>query len=186
MKFLPAKLAGAFILEPEPREDERGFFARTFCAREFAEHGLAGKLVQCSVSLSRKRGTLRGLHYQKPPAAEAKLIRCTAGRIYDVIVDLRPGSPTYLRHTGVELSATNRRALYVPEMFAHGFITLEDESEVFYQMSEFYAPEFAGGLRYDDPDLGIEWPEKAAVIADKDRNWPLIGARHNWSAGVLE
>ena len=148
MRFEPTKLAGAFIVEPEPHEDARGFFARTFCAREFAEHGLTSAFVQSSVSFNSKRGTLRGLHYQKAPAGEVKLVRCTAGAIYDVIVDLRHGSPTYLQHFGVELTARNRRALYVPEMFAHGLQTMEDETEVFYQISEYHAPDKASpGLR---------------------------------------
>jgi dTDP-4-dehydrorhamnose 3,5-epimerase len=158
----------------ESHEDSRGFFARTFCTNEFAEQGLVSTFVQCSVSFNRKRGTLRGMHYQLPPATEAKLVRCTAGSLYDVIVDLRPGSPTYLRHIGVELSARNRRALYVPEMFAHGFQSLEDETEVFYQISEFFVPDKSTGLRYDDPKLGIKWPLPVAVISEKDERWPLL------------
>jgi dTDP-4-dehydrorhamnose 3,5-epimerase len=168
-------LAGAFIIEPEPHEDSRGFFARTFCAREFGERGLASAFVQCSVSLSRARGTLRGLHYQGPPACEVKLVRCTAGRLYDVIVDLRPGSSTYLQYIDVELTSRSRRALYVPEMFAHGFQTLEDDTEVFYQISEYYAPEAATGARYDDPKLGITWPLPVEALSEKDANWPLFG-----------
>jgi dTDP-4-dehydrorhamnose 3,5-epimerase len=174
MRFTPTKLKGAFIVEVEPHEDSRGFFARTFCAREFGERGLAASFVQCSVSLSRERGTLRGLHFQRPPAAEAKLVRCTAGALYDVIVDLRPESPTHLQHLGVELTARNRRGLYMPEMFAHGFLTLEEETEVFYQISEFYAPDLAAGIRHDDPKLGIKWPLPVAVISEKDSNWPLL------------
>src|SRR5439155_1728660 len=133
MQFTPTQLGGAFIVEPEPHEDCRGFFARTFCFREFQDHGLVSNFVQCSVSLSHKRGTLRGLHYQLPPACEVKLVRCTAGALYDVIVDLRPESRSYRQHIGVELTARNRRALYVPAMFAHGLQTLEDDTEVFYQ-----------------------------------------------------
>jgi dTDP-4-dehydrorhamnose 3,5-epimerase len=175
MKFISTNLAGAFIVEPEPHEDARGFFARTFCAREFKEHGLATNFVQCSVSVSRNRGTLRGLHYQRPPAAEAKLVRCTVGALYDVIVDLRPSSGTYQQHIGVELTNRNRRALYVPEMFAHGFQTLEDDTEVFYMINQFYAPDAATGARYNDPRFGIQWPLEVAVISEKDQQWPLLG-----------
>jgi dTDP-4-dehydrorhamnose 3,5-epimerase len=174
MHFFPTKLTGAFLIEPEPRADERGFFARTFCSREFREHGLVTEFVQCSISVNRQGGTLRGMHYQLPPSCEAKLVRCTAGAIYDVIVDLRRDSPTYLQHVGVDLTARNRCALYVPEMFAHGFQTLEDETEVFYQISEFYAPDQSTGLRFDDPKLGIRWPRPVAAISDKDRLWPLL------------
>jgi dTDP-4-dehydrorhamnose 3,5-epimerase len=174
MKFSSTRLAGAYIVEPEPREDARGFFARTFCAREFSEHGLTRSFVQCSISLNRMQGTLRGLHYQRPPACEAKLVRCTAGALFDVIVDLRPGSPTYQQHLGVDLTAKNRRALYVPEMFAHGFQTLEPDTEVFYQISEYYTPEASTGLRYDDPRLGIQWPLPVATVSEKDASWPLL------------
>jgi dTDP-4-dehydrorhamnose 3,5-epimerase len=174
MRFLPTDLAGAYIVEPEPHEDERGFFARTFCAREFKNHELATDFVQCSVSMNRQRGTLRGLHYQLPPSSEAKLVRCTSGALYDVIVDLRPNSETYLSHVAVELSARNHRALYIPEMFAHGFQTLEDGTEVFYQISEFYAPNEATGVRYDDPKLGIRWPLPVAAISEKDKHWPRL------------
>lgn len=174
MRFEPTKLAGAFIVETERHEDSRGFFARTFCANEFAERGLVSTFVQSSVSFNRQRGTLRGMHYQLPPACEAKLVRCTAGSLYDVIVDLRPGSPTYLQHIGVELTARNRRALYVPEMFAHGFQSLEDETEVFYQISAFFVPDKSTGLRHDDPRLGINWPLPVAVISEKDARWPLL------------
>ncbi len=174
MRFEPTKLAGAFIVETERHEDSRGFFARTFCANEFAERGLVSTFVQSSVSFNRQRGTLRGMHYQLPPACEAKLVRCTAGSLYDVIVDLRPGSPTYLQHIGVELTARNRRALYVPEMFAHGFQSLEDETEVFYQISAFFVPDKSTGLRHDDPRLRINWPLPVAVISEKDARWPLL------------
>lgn len=175
MLFLPTPLSGAFVVEPEPKEDTRGFFARTFCAREFEEKGLASGFVQCSISYNHKRGTLRGLHYQTPPAAEVKLVRCTSGAIYDVIVDLRRDSPTYLQCFGVELSVRNRRALYVPEMFAHGLQTLADETEVFYQISEFHAPDKAAGIRYDDPKLKINWPLPVSVMSDKDLKWPRLG-----------
>ncbi len=174
MIFTPTKLAGAYIIEPEPRADARGFFARTFCAREFGVKGLVTTFVQCSVSVNRRRGTLRGMHYQEPPACEAKLVRCTSGALYDVMVDLRPESPTYLQHLGVELTAQNRRALYIPEMFAHGLQTLADETEVFYQISQYYAPDKSTGLRFDDPKLGIQWPLPVAEINDKDRFWPLL------------
>ena len=174
MIFVPTKLSGVYIIEPELHKDARGFFARTFCAREFEEQGLASEFVQCSVSFNRARGTLRGLHYQQAPAGETKLVRCTSGGLYDVVVDVRPESPTYLRHLGVELTAQNRRALYSPEMCAHGLQTLADETEVFYQIGEFYAPDKSTGLRFDDPKLGIEWPLPVAVINDKDRNWPLL------------
>ena len=174
MIFIPTKLSGVFIVEPEPHPDARGFFARTFCAREFKEQGLATEFVQCSISANRARGTLRGLHYQLPPAGEIKLVRCTSGASHDVVVDLRHDSPTYLEHLGVELTARNRRALYIPEMFAHGLQTLADETEVFYQISEFHAPDKSVGLRFDDPKLGIQWPLPVTVINDKDRNWPLL------------
>jgi len=174
MKFVHTDLRDAFIIEPELLEDNRGFFARTFCTREFAQHGLEASFVQCSVSFNRKKGTLRGMHYQKHPACEAKLVRVTAGAILDVIVDLRPDSPTYLKHIGVELSAQNHRALYVPKMFAHGFQTLEDNSEVFYQISEFYSPEASTGLRYNDPKLAINWPRPVTTISEKDSSWPLL------------
>ena len=175
MIFTPTKLGGVYIVELEPHKDERGFFARTFCAREFEEKGLVGEFVQCSVSANRARGTLRGLHYQMAPSCETKLVRCTSGGLYDVVVDVRPESPTYLQHFGVELTAQNHKALYIPEMFAHGLQTLADETEVFYQISEYFAPERSTGLRFDDPKLGISWPLPVAVMNDKDRNWPLLG-----------
>ncbi len=174
MKFIATVLSGAFVIEPEPFEDERGLFARTFCGREFAERGLVTTFVQCSTSMTRKRGTVRGLHFQQPPAVEAKLVRCTAGAIHDVIVDLRPGSATYLRHVAVELTAANRRSLYVPPLMAHGFQSLEDNTEVSYQISEFYAPEKSTGLRPDDPALGIAWPLPVTLMSEKDRQWPLV------------
>jgi dTDP-4-dehydrorhamnose 3,5-epimerase len=174
MIFTKTSLDGAYRVDLDRREDSRGFFARTFCVREFEEHGLKSEFAQCSISLNRQRGTVRGLHYQLPPACEAKLVRCTAGAVHDVIVDLRPDSPTYLHHIAVELTARNRCALYVPEMFAHGFQVLEDETEVFYQISAFYAPEQSTGIRYNDPKLGIRWPLPVTAISDKDRNWPLF------------
>jgi dTDP-4-dehydrorhamnose 3,5-epimerase len=171
MRFTETELAGAFIVDIEPREDDRGFFTRTFCQNEFAEHGLKTSIAQANMSWNHKAGTLRGMHFQYPPAAETKFIRCTQGALYDVIVDLRPESPTFGRHIGVELSAVNHTALYVPERFAHGFITLVDGTEASYQVGEFYTPGKEGGLRYDDPSLGITWPIDVAVISDKDRGW---------------
>ena len=172
MRFVETELPGAYLIEPELLGDERGFFARTFCAREFTEHGLKPAVAQANLSFNRRQGTLRGMHYQLPPAAEAKLVRCTRGAIYDVIADLRPGSPTYLSHVGVELSEDNRIALYVPELFAHGYQALTDDAEVVYQVSEFYAPGHERGLRYDDPALRIEWPLPVSVVSEKDRSWP--------------
>jgi dTDP-4-dehydrorhamnose 3,5-epimerase len=172
MVFQDTGLAGAVVIELDKIHDERGFFARSWCASEFAEHGLNGRLVQCNVSRNRAKGTLRGMHYQAPPHEEAKLVRCTMGAIYDVIVDMRRSSSTYLKSFGAELSAENHRALYVPEGFAHGFLTLTDESEVFYQMSEFYAPQAARGLRWNDPLLAIAWPGTVAVISERDRTYP--------------
>ena len=158
MRFTETRLKGAFIIEPERLEDERGFFARTFCQKEFGAHGLNSKIVQCNVSYNKHKGTLRGMHYQAPPMAEAKLVSCTRGAIYDVIIDLQPESPTYCQWFAEELNAENSKMIYIPEGFAHGFQTLEDETEVFYQMSEFYSPEHARGVRWDDPAFGIKWP----------------------------
>jgi dTDP-4-dehydrorhamnose 3,5-epimerase len=174
MLFTETKLKGAFIIDLENREDNRGFFARTFCAKEFEDHGLKPTVAQCNLSFNHKKGTLRGMHYQVPPAAETKLIRCTRGAIYDVIVDMRPESPTYLAHIGVELTEDNRRALYVPELFAHGYLALTDGAEVTYQVGEFYTPGYERGLRYDDPILGIEWPTEITVISEKDAAWALL------------
>jgi dTDP-4-dehydrorhamnose 3,5-epimerase len=178
MIFTPTPLGGAWTLDVEPREDERGFFARTFCRREFEEHGLDPEIAQCSLSVNAHAATLRGMHYQYAPHAEAKLVRCTRGAIHDVIVDLRPGSPSRGCWFGVDLTADNRRALYVPQGFSHGFQTLVPDSEVAYQISEFYSPGFDGGLRWDDPALGITWPDAPArVISERDLAWPLLGAR---------
>jgi dTDP-4-dehydrorhamnose 3,5-epimerase len=171
MIFEETGLAGALLIEPERMADARGFFARTFCAREFAERGLAAHFVQSSVSFNLRAGTLRGLHFQMPPHREVKLVRCTAGAIWDAIVDLRGGSPTRLRWFGAELSAENRRMLYIPEGFAHGFITLQPNSEVFYEMSEFYAPQAGRGLRWNDPALAIAWPKAPQVIAERDASY---------------
>jgi dTDP-4-dehydrorhamnose 3,5-epimerase len=174
VRFIPTELIGPMVVELEPRSDVRGFFGRTFCAREFADHGLAQAFVQCNVSYNHRRGTVRGLHYQLPPAAEAKLIRCIHGAVRSVIVDVRPESPTYLQHVSVELRAQDRRALYVPEMFANGYQALTDDAEVIYQVSEFYAPDYERGLRQDDPVLGIEWPLPVTMISPKDATWPLL------------
>lgn len=176
MLFTETKLKGAFIIDLELKSDDRGFFARTFCAKEFEAHGLKPAVSQCNMSFNHKAGTLRGMHYQVAPACETKLVRCTRGAVYDVIIDLRPDSPTYRQHIGVELSADNRRALYVPEMFAHGYQTLTDDAEVVYQVTEFYTPGYERGARYNDPAFGIEWPMPVAVISDKDANWPLVEA----------
>ena len=172
MRFIGTPLAGAVVIEPERYEDERGFFARTWCQEEFAAHGLSPHVVQCNISYNRHKGTLRGMHYQLPPFAEEKLVRVTQGRIYDVIVDLRPNSETFLHWFGVELSQENRFALYAPQGFAHGFETLADDTEVFYQMSEFYAPEYGRGLRWNDPLINITWPEPIEMIAERDRTYP--------------
>lgn len=174
MLFTETTLKGAFIIDIEQREDCRGFFARTFCTQEFALHGLEITNAQCSISFNYKKGTIRGMHYQEAPATEAKLVRCTKGAIYDVIVDLRPDSPTYLSHVSVELTEDNHRALYVPKMFAHGYQTLMDETEVVYQMNKIYTPGGEQGLCYDDPLLDIEWPLPASEIAEKDFKWPLL------------
>lgn len=172
MIFTEGALRGPYVIDLEKHQDHRGFFARAFCQREFAEHGLAEDMVQTNVSFSARRGTLRGMHYQRPPHEEAKLIRCTRGALYDVIVDVRPDSDTYGEWMGVELSADTHRMFYVPEGFAHGFLTLEDDTEVVYQVSAFYTPGAEQGLRHDDPALGIEWPAPVQVISEKDLSWP--------------
>ncbi len=172
MIFSRATLGGAFIIEPKPVADERGFFARAWCQREYEARGLNSRLVQCSISFNKKKGTLRGMHYQVKPHEEAKLVRCTMGAIYDVIIDLRPDSPAFKKWMAVELTADNRRMLYVPEGFAHGFQTLEDNTEVFYQMSEFYAPECARGIRWNDPAIGIRWPSGELIISSRDQSYP--------------
>ena len=171
MKFTETKLKGAFVIELEPIEDDRGFFARSWCQKEFAEHGLNPNLVQCNISFNRQRGTLRGMHYQAKPNEEAKLVRCTKGAIYDVIIDIRPESPTFKQWVAVELTAENRKMLYIPEGMAHGFQTLVDDTEVFYQMSEFYHPESARGIRWDDPMFRIDWVFDNSIISPKDRNY---------------
>ena len=172
MRFVELPLAGAFRVELERHADDRGYFARTYCAREFAAAGLEPAVVQASISWNARRGTLRGMHWQAPPHAEAKLVRCAQGRIHDVVVDLRPGSPTYLRHAAVELSAAEGNALYIPPGLAHGFLTLVDGCQVHYQMSTFHAPEAGRGARWNDPAFGIEWPAPVEVVSERDRSWP--------------
>jgi dTDP-4-dehydrorhamnose 3,5-epimerase len=172
MIFTETNLKSAFLIEPELRADERGFFARTWCQREFEAYGLQTRWVQCNISFNKKKGTLRGMHYQVAPYAEAKLVRCTRGAIYDVIIDLRYDSPTFKQWQAVNLTADNRQMLFIPEGFAHGFQTLEDNTEVFYQMSEFYAPDYAKGVRWDDPAFGISWPADERIISERDRSYP--------------
>jgi dTDP-4-dehydrorhamnose 3,5-epimerase len=172
MIFTETKLQGAFIIDIDRIEDERGFFARTWCQREFEAHGLCTQLVQCNISFNKHKGTLRGMHYQAAPRAEAKLVRCTSGAIYDVIIDLRPDSPTFRQWLAVELTADNRRMLFIPQGFAHGFQTLAHDTEVFYQMSQFYAPEYARGVRWDDPAFGVSWPAEKRVISKRDQGFP--------------
>ncbi len=176
MKFTQTALAGAFIIDVAPIADDRGFFTYLFCAKEAAARGIATSVAQVKLSYNKRKGTLRGMHFQVPPAAETKLVRCTRGAVWDVIVDLRPDSPTYLQHVGVELSGENRRALYVPALFAHGYQTLTDDAEVTYQVDEFYAPQHERGLRYDDPRLALRWPLPVGAISPKDASWPLLEA----------
>lgn len=175
MRFTETRLKGAYIIDIEPVEDERGFFARTWCEKEFKSRKLPPRFVQCSISFNKKRGTLRGMHYQVKPHEEHKLVRCTRGAIYDVIIDLRPKSPTFKQWIAVELSAANRRMLYVPAGFAHGFQTLEDETEVLYQISEFYNPNHSAGVRWNDPAFGIRWPLEVRVISLKDQEYRDFG-----------
>ena len=172
MNFTETKLKGAYIIEIKKLKDHRGFFARTWCKNEFKDHGLTTRLSQANVSYNKKMGTLRGMHYQLSPYEETKLVRCTRGAIYDVIIDLRPASPTYTQWIGVELTAENYKMLYVPEDFAHGFQTLEDNTEVTYQVSQFYTPGSESGIRWEDPAFDIDWPIEVQVISDKDKSWP--------------
>jgi dTDP-4-dehydrorhamnose 3,5-epimerase len=176
MKFTACSVPGPQLVELDQLTDERGFFARSFCEKEFADAGLESAVAQCNVSHNHVAGTLRGLHYQTADAPEAKLVRCTRGAIVDVVVDMRPSSPTLGRHVAVELTADNRVALYVPPLFAHAYLTLQDDTEVHYQVSQPYTPNTERGLRFDDPVLGIEWPRGVQVISDKDRSWPLVGS----------
>ncbi|MFO1300381.1 MAG: dTDP-4-dehydrorhamnose 3,5-epimerase family protein [Burkholderiaceae bacterium] len=176
MIFEATPIDGAFVVRLEPRIDERGFFARTWCRDEFAAHGIAIDMVQASVSHNRTAGTLRGMHYSAPPSHEGKLVRCERGRIFDVIVDLRQDSATFLRQFSFELDDRRRDALYIPPQVAHGFQTLEPDSDVLYMMSDRYAPELARGVRHDDPRLAIRWPLPVSVIAERDRSWPDFAA----------
>jgi dTDP-4-dehydrorhamnose 3,5-epimerase len=169
--FTETKLEGAFVIELERREDLRGFFARAFCQKEFKAHGLKPVIAQVNIASSARKGTLRGMHFQYPPAAETKLVRCTRGALLDIIVDLRPESETYLQHVAVELNEDNHRALYVPERFAHGYQTLCDKTETSYEVGEFYTPDAEGGLMYDDPRLGLKWPLPVSVISPKDEGF---------------
>jgi dTDP-4-dehydrorhamnose 3,5-epimerase len=176
VRFTPTEIDGAFLLDLEPKPDERGFFARTFDAAEFAEHGLDARVVQANLSFNDRAGTLRGMHYQVEPALEPKLVRCTAGAVYDAIVDMRPRSPTRGAVVGAELTAENRRMLYVPGGCAHGYLTLVDATEVSYQVGEYYTPDAERGLRWDDPALAIPWPRPVEVVSAKDASWPLLPA----------
>jgi dTDP-4-dehydrorhamnose 3,5-epimerase len=172
MIFSESPLQGAFVIDLERREDGRGFFSRAWCGKEVEAHGLIPRIVQANTSFNKKKGTLRGMHYQISPRAETKAICCLKGSVFDVIIDLRPDSASYKKWFGIELTAENRTMLYVPELFAHGYITLEDNSEVFYLVSEYYAPECERGVRYDDPAFGVSWPVPIDVISEKDRTWP--------------
>lgn len=172
MKFVALGLPEAFLVELEPHFDDRGFFARTWCSKEFEKAGLPGRIVQTNLSQTSLRGTIRGLHYQRPPSREGKVVRCVRGGLFDVIVDVRPHSPTFLQHVGVELTPSNRSALYIPPGFAHGFQTLETETEVWYQMTDFYQPGLGGGLRWDDPTLRIEWPLRPTAMNERDASYP--------------
>ncbi len=174
MIFQETPLPGAFLIDLDRIEDERGFFARTRCCREFRVRDLCGDFVQSSISYNKRKGTLRGMHFQVAPHVEVKLVRCTRGSIYDVIVDLRPQSPTFRQWFATELTVENRRALYIPQDFAHGFQTLEDHSEVFYEISEVYSPDCARGIRWNDPAIGIEWPLEVTVISQRDQGYPLL------------
>lgn len=177
MIFTQTSLEGAYLIEPEMLEDERGFFARTFCTEEFEAHGLDMRIAQCNLSCNRLKGTLRGMHYQVSPRAETKLVRCTHGGIFDAIIDLRESSSTYREWFGIKMTAGNHLMLYVPEGFAHGFQTLEDNTVVFYQMSEYYSPECARGVRWDDPAFGIRWPVPVTNVSTEDLAFPRIESR---------
>lgn len=174
MKFIEAPLAGAYVIEPEQFMDERGLFARTFCQKEFAKIGFDKQIVQINHSLTRRKGAIRGMHYQRPPACEIKIIRCVQGAVYDLMVDLRAGSATFLKWHGVELSKENMRMVYIPEGFAHGFQSITNNAELIYHHSAFYIPEYECGLRFDDPSLAIAWPLKVSRISERDKNYPLL------------
>ena len=182
MIFSPARIAGAWLIDIEPQRDERGFFARSWCQRELTEHGLEAAIAQESVSWNKDRGTTRGLHFQRPPHAEVKIVRCTKGAIFDVIVDIRPDSPTFRQWQGVELTAENRRAFYVPKGCAHGFQTLSDDTEILYLISTFYVPGASAGYRYNDPAFAVEWPLPVTIISDNDRRWPDFDAKTAFAA----
>jgi len=184
MIFRETELAGAFVVELDKKPDDRGFFSRAFCSREFAEHGLKSQVVQANLSYNHTKGTVRGMHYQVTPATEPKFIRCIRGAIWDVIIDMRPESPTYLQHIGIELSADNRTALYVPDMFAHGNQALTDGAELLYLVGEFYTPGYERGVRYNDPAIGIEWPIPVTIISDKDASWPLLDVKAETNAAA--
>lgn len=179
MIFSECGLAGAFIVDIEPIADERGCFARSYCREEFAAHGIEAPMQQCSLSFSARSGTLRGMHYQESPHAEAKLIRCAAGSVFDVVVDIRPQSATYRRWFGAELSAANRRAIFIPQGFAHGFITLTDAAELYYMISAPHAPQSGRGFRWDDAAIGIVWPRPPVLISPRDADWPPLAAPHD-------
>jgi len=172
--FTPTKIADVYVIDVERRQDERGYFGRMWCEREMAAHGLSTRVAQTNVAVSLRAGTLRGMHYQREPFAEVKIIRCARGAVYDVIVDLRPASATYLQWVGVELTAENGRMLYAPEGCAHGYVTLRDDTELSYSTSQFYAPEAANGVRFNDPAFNIQWPVAVSVISAQDRNWPTF------------
>lgn len=172
MKFVPTEIIGAYIIQPERMVDERGFFARIWCEKEFGSHGLSTQIIQTNVSVSHEKGTLRGLHFQRAPFEEAKIVRCPRGAIFDVAVDLRPQSPSFKKWVGVELSEENGNMLYVPEGCAQGLLTLADDTEIYYHTSESYAPEAACGVRYNDPTFSIQWPDSVRVISEQDKNWP--------------
>jgi dTDP-4-dehydrorhamnose 3,5-epimerase len=174
MKFIETPLAGAYIIEPDLISDNRGFFARTYCHDEFKAHGLESSLAQCNISFNKKKGTLRGMHFQIAPHEEAKLVRCTIGAIYDAIIDLRPKSTTFKKWFAVELTQDNRKMLYIPKGFAHGFQTLQDDSEVFYQMSDFYHPDSARGVRWNDPAFNIKWPLADLIMSERDQQYDLF------------
>ncbi len=174
MQFTETNLTGAWVIDPEPHKDDRGRFMRVWCTREFAEHHLEFLPVQANMGFSMHKGTVRGMHFQKAPATEAKLVRCTKGVIYDVVLDLRPESPSFAKWYGVELSAENGRMLYVPEYCAHGYQTLEKDTEIYYMTTGFYTPDAVSGVRFDDPVFGIKWPLSAVAISEQDRNWPFF------------
>ncbi len=181
MRFTEIGIPRAWVIDPEPHLDERGRFMRAWCLREFTEHGIDFTPVQANMGLSARKGTVRGLHFQKAPAAEAKLVRCTHGSVFDVLIDLRPESPTRGRWHGVELSAANGRMMFVPPYCAHGYQTLEDSAEIYYLASGFYTPALARGVRFDDPAFGVRWPFEATAVSEQDRNWPLF---ERWEAGA--